>query len=514
MNKYCKFIWRNSSTLNFMKCGRANENYRSESCLDVTITDEHLDGCFVYPHPDHPIPRVLRPEGVGVPDTDFLLYVFTHNTDKCRAESSVLAYAAHCQTDSWGRPLAGVMVICREQLSVERYTHGHVVQTVLHELFHVLGFSKELYSRWRDCSFSSQTGVDCWFHGHVTSTDETGQVRLYSPTVISTMQKHLNATQTDLGALLENKDAGSDGVSSHWEARVLQGSIMTASLAEPSLVRIDPVTLAALQDTGWYSVNLSRAQSLVWGEGEGHRFGSVFTCHNSSTFFCTGSELGCHYLHLHKGECLTDQYLDGCYVFKPLANASECWIEENGRSSELDKCSGEIFGSDSRCFISNLTRKSHSSAGLPVVGYCYRHKCTGINRYQIQVMDSDWLDCPAGKSIKVPGYQGLIFCPNKRLCQYSDLAPPTFRQKSCGTCGERDHDKKEATSHCRLTFDLTSLSTVAVVTAEILMPVVLCLSVAFTLLPAAMFIYWKCSSARVRVHAAVQAPYRLQLVTT
>ncbi|KAA0723147.1 hypothetical protein E1301_Tti005266 [Triplophysa tibetana] len=65
---------------------------------------------------------------------------------------------------------------------------------------------------------------------------------------------------------LDVTDAVSGGVSSHWEARMLQGSIMAASLAEPSLVRIDPVTLAALQDTGWYSVNLSRAQSLVWGE--------------------------------------------------------------------------------------------------------------------------------------------------------------------------------------------------------------------------------------------------------
>lgn len=64
------------------------------------------------------------------------------------------------------------------------------------------------------------------------------------------------------------QDAGFDGLSSHWEARVLQGSIMAASLAEPSLVRIDPVTLAALQDTGWYSVNFSRAQSLVWGDGK------------------------------------------------------------------------------------------------------------------------------------------------------------------------------------------------------------------------------------------------------
>lgn len=49
---------------------------------------------------------------------------------------------------------------------------------------------------------------------------------------------------------------------------MLQGSIMAAALGDPAAVRVDPVTLAALQDTGWYSVNHSRAQSLVWGEGE------------------------------------------------------------------------------------------------------------------------------------------------------------------------------------------------------------------------------------------------------
>ncbi len=41
------------------------------------------------------------------------------------------------------------------------------------------------------------------------------------------------------------------------------------------------------------------------------------------------------------------------------------------------------------------------TASAPVAGHCYRRRCTGINKYQIQVMDSDWLDCPAGKSIAV-----------------------------------------------------------------------------------------------------------------
>jgi len=50
-----------------------------------------------------------------------------------------------------------------------------------------------------------EAGVDCWSHGQVISTDEMGQVRLYSPTVIKAMQKHLNSTHTDLGAPLENK---------------------------------------------------------------------------------------------------------------------------------------------------------------------------------------------------------------------------------------------------------------------------------------------------------------------
>ncbi len=103
-------------------------------------------------------------------------------------QSSILAYAAHCQTDSEGRPLAGTMIICRETLSMEKYTHEHfvqvtvsvseksellkkksrnieiafvlcyfvLVQTVIHELFHVLGFSQELFSRWKDCSLSAQ----------------------------------------------------------------------------------------------------------------------------------------------------------------------------------------------------------------------------------------------------------------------------------------------------------------------------------------------------------------------
>ncbi|KAI4876621.1 hypothetical protein NFI96_020569, partial [Prochilodus magdalenae] len=433
INKYCRFIWKNSSSANYNRCGRASEKYRTESCLGVMIPDDHLSGFVVYPHPDQPGLRVLKPDGPGVPDTDFLLYMLTQSTDKCRADSSVLAYSAHCQTDAEGRPVAGVMIVCRERLGMQGFSHERVVQTVIHELFHMLGFSRELFSVWRDCLLTSQNqvGVGCGTRGHATNTDDTGQMRLYSPSVMKALQTHLNSTNTDLGAPLENQDAVVGGLSSHWESRVLQGSIMTAALADPSLVRIDSVTLSALKDTGWYSVNLSRAQSLVWGEGEGALFGSLLTC-NVSSFFCTGSGLGCHYLHLHKGVCQSDEYLEGCHVYKPLANGSECWKEENEEGSGVEEWRGEIYHSDSRCFLSSLIKEDHSSLREPVAGCCYRHRCTGRNMYQIQVEGSDWLDCPAGESIEVfdvAGFWGVVHCPDKRLCYYHDVITPVSTHK-------------------------------------------------------------------------------------
>lgn len=136
-------------------------------------------------------------------------------------------------------------------------------------------------------------GDDCPPRGKVIHADGSGQMRIYSPSTISALQAHLVSTDPELGAPLENlvnlptlglpmsrmhpalmfsvlprQGAAPGRASSHWESRVLRGSIMAPVLGDPVTVRIDPVTLAALQDTGWYTVDLSRAQSLVWGSGK------------------------------------------------------------------------------------------------------------------------------------------------------------------------------------------------------------------------------------------------------
>lgn len=140
-------------------------------------------------------------------------------------------------------------------------------------------------------------GARCSPRGKVTHSDGSGQMRVYTPSVIAALQEHLASTDPELGGPLENlvqsssqlnplsdlscplltcfffytpclQDVPPGRASSHWESRVLRGSIMAAVLGDSTAVRIDPATLAALQDTGWYTVNLSRAQSLVWGDGK------------------------------------------------------------------------------------------------------------------------------------------------------------------------------------------------------------------------------------------------------
>ncbi|XP_066579039.1 ciliated left-right organizer metallopeptidase [Amia ocellicauda] len=499
IGSYCRYTWRNSSAANYNRCGRANENYRTETCLDITIPDDHLAGCAVYLDPDSASMTLLRPQGAGLPDTDFLLYLHTDNTDKCRAQSSVVAYAAQCQSDAMGRPVAGVVVICRDRLTDPRYTHSTIVLTLLHEVIHTLGFSSQLYRSWRDCTFHTDVG-GCALRGRVVNTDETGQSRVYTPAVISALNTHLNTPGAEQGAPLEDQGGA---VSSHWETRVLLGSVMTAALGPEGTVRLDPITLAALQDTGWYRVNTSTGQTLEWGNGQGSLFGSLSTCHdNSSKFFCTGSGSGCHYLHLHKGQCDTDEFLNGCRIYKPLSQGSECW--KGG--SVVEEWSGEIYHSDSRCFFSSLRRENISVTVNAVAGQCYRHRCTGPNRYQVRVLGSDWVDCAAGGTTQVPGYSGVVFCPDRRLCHQSDQAPASPSVTLQWTAPMPSDSTQfftilPGTSNSTMTPDSSRATVSRATLAAVLGSLsALCL---LTLVSAALALsHWKHHSARVRVHAA------------
>nr|XP_054369623.1 ciliated left-right organizer metallopeptidase [Mirounga angustirostris] len=426
--QYCHAVWGDPDTPNYHRCSLLNPGYKGESCLGAKIPDTHLRGYALWP--EQGPPQLVQPDGPGVQDTDFLLYVWVAHTSKCHGEPSVMAYAACCHLDSEDRPLAGTIVYCAQHLTSPSLSHSDVVTVTLHELLHALGFSGQLFKKWRDCPSGPSAREDCSTRQQVTRRDEWGQLLLTTPTVSHSLARHLGVPGALPGVPLEEEGPSS----SHWEARLLQGSIMTATFDGARRTRLDPITLAAFKDSGWYRVNHSAAEGLLWGRGSGLEFGLVTTCGaGSSDFFCTGSGLGCHYLHLDKGSCSSDPLLEGCRMYKPLANGSECWKKENGFPPGAENPHGEIYHPQSRCFLANLTSqplredKTGHPSEIPhpkeaeLTGRCYLHQCTERGAYKVQAQGSPWAPCLPGKAIQIPGYSGLLFCPRGRLCQTNEV---------------------------------------------------------------------------------------------
>ncbi|KFM57462.1 Leishmanolysin-like peptidase, partial [Stegodyphus mimosarum] len=89
-----------------------------------------------------------------------------------------------------------------------------------------------------------------------------------TPNVQKEVRKHFNCLYLE-GAELE--DQGEDGtVLTHWEKRLFENEAMTGTHTQnPVYSRI---TLALMQDTGWYAPNYAMAQELKWGKNLGCDF--------------------------------------------------------------------------------------------------------------------------------------------------------------------------------------------------------------------------------------------------
>ncbi|CAG2066562.1 unnamed protein product, partial [Timema podura] len=91
---------------------------------------------------------------------------------------------------------------------------------------------------------------------------------MVTPKVLEEVRRHFNCPVLE-GAELE--DQGEEGTAlTHWEKRVFENEAMTGTHTQnPVYSRI---TLALMEDTGWYKANYSMAQPLDWGRNYGCDF--------------------------------------------------------------------------------------------------------------------------------------------------------------------------------------------------------------------------------------------------
>lgn len=263
-------------------------------CGEIIVPKAHLAACSYCNSTSRRCLTDYKSEGIGVPDAQLLLYVSAKQTPRCRKDQTI-AYAAHCAQDAkTDRPVAGHANLCPSSISTDLKDLKALIATVKHELTHVLGFSVSLFAYYRDefgqpltrrdsspgpIPVDISTGYAGWSEKVIKKFVRrdwlTGggiidkEVHLVvTPTVVKEVRSYFNCSTLE-GAELE--DQGADGTSmTHWEKRLFENEAMTGTHTQNSIY--SRLTLAVLQDTGWYIANFSHADKLEWGRNLGCAF--------------------------------------------------------------------------------------------------------------------------------------------------------------------------------------------------------------------------------------------------
>ncbi|XP_068602104.1 leishmanolysin-like peptidase [Brachionichthys hirsutus] len=273
--------------------------YCQGACADVTrcgpvaVPQHHLQQCKVCSEAGTSCGPWGPPDGPGVEGSDFVLYVSGVTTERCGQEN-IVAYAAYCQLEAaLDRPIAGYANLCPAMISSQPQEFDGMLSTVKHEIIHALGFSAGLFAFYHDDegrpltprfasglpAFNESLGLYQWSDAVVRRISRLWDIRggqmvrhqvhvLATPRVVEEARRHFNCPILE-GMELENQ-GGTGTELNHWEKRLLENEAMTGSHTQNRV--FSRLTLALMEDSGWYRANYSLAQKLDWGRGLGCDF--------------------------------------------------------------------------------------------------------------------------------------------------------------------------------------------------------------------------------------------------
>lgn len=280
----------------------------------------------------------------GITDTDLILYVSgTASTRFC--SGSTLAVAVACNFDQFDRPIAGSINFCLSEITLgsDGTASESVIQdnvdVAIHEAGHVLGMSSNSYRFFWDSDTGeprtprpfSQSTVEC-VDGQTrslilpaTNTMEfavasNGQryATIVTPKVRTVARNQFDC-QSVSGGQLENQPSGSDSCTGdHWDERLFYPEALSGVIS-PTTNILSAITLALMEDTGWYKANYTQCRSSPWGLGAGCDFvtepclvpnGDTPTIPDyAKGYFCNqGSQRGCSPELTHKVACTVIDY--------------------------------------------------------------------------------------------------------------------------------------------------------------------------------------------------------------
>ena len=375
------------------------------------------------------------------------------------------------------RPLVGMLTITKD---VNYYSYRRVKEyfrlVLLHELTHALGFLYTMFP---------------YFPGGAENTYTTEYIRysyryiIKTPKVIETARKYFNCSYLNGVELEDQGGAGSAG--SHWEQRILLGDYMGAVIYQEEMA-ISEITLALLEDTGWYKANYYTGGLMRFGKNKGCDFlyynclDNNYTTKFDNEFFdykeaftpscSTGRQSRTYsYLYVYSeadpkyyynsvydynnfryssgtiytsdycfthGQSLEDrqkQYFVGHCKYGTgeyginiyYLNPETNNYEKDHSNSEFSEEIGEIYSNTSFCIMSSLTpeEKYPMFNSIPHP-MCYQVYCSSTS-LTIRI-NNDFVVCPReGGNVNMTGYDGYLHCPDYNLiCTGSEICNDIF----------------------------------------------------------------------------------------
>ena len=392
-------------------------------------------------HPEVQINYAI--EGIGI-QADLVVFPIINNA----AKKDNIIQAKYCSLDQENsRPIAGYLSFNSMMKFDKKNSFEYYTLSVIHGMFHILGFDEDLFDKFIDKKKNIKISKD-----NFALEIRQGKIGIVSPLAISTAKYYFNCTSIiEIPISVPSKDKT---VTTHWEGRLMLGDIMTDSAYNERF--ISEITLAFMEDTGWYEANYFTGGLFRYGKGGQCKF-ALGKCVNNGQVsnkneFCTDSNFSmCSPGRYSRGKCfIRNDYtkIKNSFQYFNLGNMGGPEISEycpvsigfekadsyfdnscSKGSLKFDKTLGEVVGEETSCFMTNLVRKTDEFSVQVIKSFeaaCFEYKCDYENFVYSVRFRGKWIECPNEGIITTSETDGQLQCPQfslicTKLIECSDL---------------------------------------------------------------------------------------------
>jgi len=402
-----------------------------------TYEDDQCDNFY-------PIPQEYFSKGVA--NTDMLMFITARPTYSTSTIATALACIFPIYADNfYGRPTAAGInfnpLYFKPLLSnPNQFLFKEYIRVGIHEATHALGFSRTFYDSFVDSTGNRYSYTPSYnfvdsapVYGGSVSVTRAG---IRTPNVVNFIKDHYNCASLKHQLLEDAGGAGTAG--SHWEKRTV-GEEYMIGYVQP-VFPITGLTLALLKDSGWYTINNTYAEPLMWGRKLGCDWfaGCTPTSWSAQGYFASELTDSCTPTRVGKGTIRVYAYTgnlpepyrhfsnatiggaDPAADYCPFADVTprfrkNAYCVDEANQNIANNAVGEYYGTASRCF-------EYTSLGSPGQA-CWKYQCTADKVLQILVK-STWVTCNTpGQTSQVEGI--TVRCPKDfYICDFDVIPIP------------------------------------------------------------------------------------------